>query len=36
MKYHLISNLIKSHNISFIGPPANALQIPVADECTVY
>lgn len=36
MKYHLISNLITSHNISFIGPPANAAQFPAADEYAVY
>lgn len=26
MKYHLISNLITSHNVTFIGPTANAAQ----------
>lgn len=36
MKYHLIPNLIKSHNISIIGPPANAARLPAADECAVY
>lgn len=36
MKYHLISNLIMSHNISFIGLPANAVQVPAADECVVH
>lgn len=36
MKYHLISNLIMSHNISFIGPPAISVQFSASDECTVY
>lgn len=36
MKYHLISNLITSHNISFIELAANAVQFPAADECTPY
>lgn len=36
MKYHLISNLIMTHNIFFIGPPANVARLPAADECAVY
>lgn len=35
MKYHLISYLITSHNIVFIGLLPAAVQFPPADGCAV-